>query len=107
MRTYAREIFLILLCLATTMACGEASSDETSVPAVAEEALISQHSDGVAFTMSNAAAGKPFWRFITCRLAHCWPLANIQRASSRNNMTCCARVPGTSPLFMISGLAKK
>lgn len=63
MRTYVREIFLIPLCLSTTMACAEASSDEASTPATAEEALIGQHGDGAVFTMSNAAAGNTVLAF--------------------------------------------
>jgi len=63
MRTYIREIFLIPLCLSTTMACGEASSDEASTPATAEEALIGQRGDGAVFTMSNAAAGNTVLAF--------------------------------------------
>ena len=63
MRTYIRELFLIPLCLSTTMACGEASSDETSPPVAAEEALLGQHGDGAVFTMSNAAAGNTVLAF--------------------------------------------
>jgi len=45
------------------MACGEASSGETSTPVSAEEALVGQHAEGAVFTMSNAAAGNTVLAF--------------------------------------------